>query len=218
MYNDWYWYDIWYRPPELLSGYPLAIVGNHQVYKVSIKDYHSYLYYHKDTGIGVLMIWYHCQNETCRLYISALTSLSILPRTHVGEVVVRGEGFVVNVVSNSNISGFTYNENEFVSEISFEVTGPSGLRGFCNVSVPKALVKPGYVIKVYFNNNPIDYVLNENSTHYFIYFTYMHTTHRVSIKFEATQTTNQDFTVIVVAGVIIGAVAIAVLYSFKRRK
>ena len=220
VYNDRYMYNDWYRPPELLSEYPLAIVGNYQVYKVSGKDYLFYSYYHsyhhKDTGIRVLRIWYRCLNETCRLYISALTSLSILPRTYVGEVVARGERFVVNVVSNSTVSGFTY--NEFVSEISFEVTGPSGLRGFCNVSVPKALVKPGYVIKVYFNNNPIDYVLNENSTHYFIYFTYMHSTHRVIIKFEATQTTNQDFTVIAVAGVIIGAVAIAVLYSFKRRK
>jgi hypothetical protein len=157
----------------------------------------------------------------------ALVSANIaFLRVYTGEVVVEGNRFVVEMVSNSTISDFSYT----VNEISFNVSGDPASQGFCNVSIPKTLVKPGYIIKVYFDNNPINYELSENSTHYFIYFTYNHSVHRVDIKFEPVETTSsptqtpiakptlKDYTWPIITVVILVAITVAVFALSKRRK
>lgn len=114
-------------------------------------------------------------------------------------------------------TGFNYS----VDEISFNVSGDPGSLGFCNVSVPKALVKPGYTIKVYFDDKPVNYSLSENSTHYFIYFTYKHSTHRVSIRFEQGEKITpqqQDYTWPITVAAVSMAVIVAVFVLQKRRK
>ena len=226
------WYNDWYMPPDLLSDYPLVTLGSHQTRKVEgLRGIYEVSYYHKDTGIRVLqVILYGCSNVTqvsCKISIMALVSANIVfPRVYTGEVVVEGNRFVVEMVSNSTISDFSYT----VNEISFNVSGDPGSQGFCNVSIPKTLVKPGYIIKVYFDNNPINYELSENSTHYFIYFTYNHSVHRVDIKFEPVETTSsptqtpiakptlKDYTWPIITVVILVAITVAVFALSKRRK
>jgi hypothetical protein len=184
--QGFYW-DM-YIPPDTLSDYPLVTLGNYQVRMVGCAwdtprktDIRNY--YHKDSGVMIfsVSVW-PLENKTYYMFIMTLVSANIaFPRVYTGEVVVEGNRFIVEVVSNSTISELSYN----VNEISFNVSGDPGSLGFCNVSIPKYLVKPGYTIKVYFDGNPINYKLSENSTNYFIYFTYKHSTHRVNIKFEA---------------------------------
>lgn len=183
--QEFYW-DM-YIPPDILSlsDYPLVTLGNYQVRMVGCAWDRNY--YHKDSGVMIFSVstWL-LENKTYHIYITALVSANIaFPRVYTGEVVVEGNRFIVEAVSNSTISELSYN----VNEISFNVSGDPGSLGFCNVSIPKYLVKPGYTIKVYFDGNPINYKLSENSTNYFIYFTYKHSTHRVNIKFEAPEIT-----------------------------
>jgi hypothetical protein len=222
------YYNDWYMPPDLLNDYPLVTLSVYQTHKV--KSFRVSYYYHKDTGIKVLQILYWCSNVTsisCVFLIMALVSTNIaFPRVYTNEVVIEEERFVVVIVSNSNISGFNYS----VNEVSFNVSGDPGSPGFCNVSIPKTLVKPGYTIKVYFDNNPINYKLSENSTHYFIYFTYNHSVHRVDIKFEPIETTSsptqtpiakptlKDYTWPIIIVVILVAITVALFALLKRRK
>ena len=190
--QEFYW--NMYIPPDILSlsDYPLVTLGNYQVRMVGCvwdTPRKTYIrnYYHKDLGVMIFSVsaWL-LENKTYHIYITALVSANIaFPRVYTGEVVVEGNRFIVEAVSNSTISELSYN----VNEISFNVSGDPGSLGFCNVSIPKYLVKPGYTIKVYFDGNPINYKLSENSTNYFIYFTYKHSTHRVNIKFEAPEIT-----------------------------
>jgi len=81
--------------------------------------------------------------------------------------------YPVLILSNSTVSNFTFNQSE--AKISFNLTGPSGAKGFCNVTIPKNLLRDNpWTITV--NGVPItDFSKTENDTHSFIYFTYTHT-------------------------------------------
>jgi len=169
-------------------------------------------------GVWIFSVGALLRNKTYHIYITALVSANVVfPRVYTGEVVVEGNRFAVETVSNSTISGFNYS----VDEISFNVSGDPGSLGFCNVSVPKAIVKPGYTIKVYFDDKPVDYSLSENSTHYFVYFTYKHSTHRVNIRFEQGEKITpqqRDYTWPITVAVVSVAVIVAVFVLQKRRK
>ena len=212
-----------YIPPDTLSDYPLIVLGSYQARKVEYYDESGseidVSYYHKDLGVRVFSVSaFLLINKTYRIAISALVSANVVfPRVYTGEVVVDGKRFAVETVSNSTISGFNYS----VDEINFNVSVVPGSLGFCNVSIPKALVKPGYTIKVYVDGNPVNYSLSENSTHYFVYFTYKQGTHTVSIRFEQGEEIapqQQDYTWPITVAVVSVAVIVAVFVLQKRRK
>jgi hypothetical protein len=233
--RSWGFYWGMYIPPDTLSDSPLIVLGSYQARKVEYYDESGRdevrilnNYYHKDLGVMIFNVHaFLLINKTYHIYTIALVSANVVfPRIYTGEVVVEGDRFVVETVSNSTISGFSYS----VDGISFNVSGDPGSLGFCNVSVPKALVKPGYTIKVYFDDNPVNYSLSENSTHYFVYFTYKHSTHRVNIRFEqvvptvgttcVTTTVYErvvDWSTAIPIAVILLVVGIAIGYLIKRK-
>jgi parallel beta-helix repeat protein len=83
-----------------------------------------------------------------------------------------GAIYPVALSSNSTISGFRFNHLQ--KQISFNLTGSSGATGYCNVTIPKALlVDSQWTITI--NGVPkTDYTKTENVTHTFLYFTYTH--------------------------------------------
>jgi len=91
-------------------------------------------------------------------------------------VTKNGETYEITTLSNSTIASFQYNSS--LNEISFNVTGPDGTTGFCKIIVPKEL---GDTFEVLVDGVPTTYTQTENSTHYFLYFTYQHSTHIISI-------------------------------------
>jgi len=64
---------------------------------------------------------------------------------------------VVNLCCNYTVGSFKFNQTE--KQISFFITGPTGWKGFCNVTVPKALLSPnttaleGWVVML--GSNPV---------------------------------------------------------------
>jgi parallel beta-helix repeat protein len=106
----------------------------------------------------------------------------LLPPVHVFEVVWDSQVFYVSVESNSTVSNFYF--NHAMKEIGFNVTGPDGTIGFCNVTIPKTLLL-SYPIEQWIvlidGQLPLYFIATENETHTMLYFTYSHTTHQVQI-------------------------------------
>jgi hypothetical protein len=77
--------------------------------------------------------------------------------------------YPVLISSNSTVSNFAFNQSQ--AQISFNLTGPSGTRAFCNVTIPKSLLKDHpWELKI--DGINLGFTLSENATHSFLYFTY----------------------------------------------
>ena len=87
-------------------------------------------------------------------------------------VVWAGTVYAVALFSNSSILGFKFNQPQM--QISFNITGPSGTVGYCNVTIPKTLLADSPWTVTIDSAPKTDYVSRGNGTHTFIYFTYMH--------------------------------------------
>jgi PKD repeat protein len=93
-------------------------------------------------------------------------------------IVWGAETFIVSVESNSTVSNFIFSQPD--KEISFNVTGEDGTIGFCNVTIPKALLY-GEPWTVLIDGAPVPTTITENATHNSLYFTYTHSTHEIQI-------------------------------------
>ncbi|MEM3697728.1 MAG: PQQ-binding-like beta-propeller repeat protein [Candidatus Bathyarchaeia archaeon] len=71
--------------------------------------------------------------------------------------------------SNSSITNFNFNQSE--KQITFQLSGEADESGYCNVSIPKTLLKgEPWIVKL--NGTNWNYTATENETHSFIYITY----------------------------------------------
>ncbi|MDH5771166.1 MAG: hypothetical protein OEZ25_07770, partial [Candidatus Bathyarchaeota archaeon] len=92
-----------------------------------------------------------------------------------------GYAFNVTMMSNSTVSNFNFNES--LEQISFNVTGPTGKAGYCNITIPKDLLRgsPWTVLL-----NGTDWTtscsITENTTHTFIYIPYTYSANAIQIK------------------------------------
>jgi PKD repeat protein len=79
--------------------------------------------------------------------------------------------YKVPLSGNSTVTHFNFNQS--LAQIRFEVSGETGTAGYCNVTIPKTLLRGNpWIVKV--DGEPWTYSLLENSSHYFIYFNYTH--------------------------------------------
>ena len=94
-------------------------------------------------------------------------------------VALEEETYHVTTVCNSSISAFEFDQVNRI--IRFNVTGEEGI-GFCRVCIPHDLMEPPYTVTVD-GHSPqyVNYTLYDNGTHRWIYFTYLHSTHKVEI-------------------------------------
>ena len=91
------------------------------------------------------------------------------------------ETYRVTILCNSTVASFSLNDT--LKQISFNVTGPSGTVGFCNVTIPKKLLwadRPeAWLTEV--DGTRTTSTIVENATHTSLYFTYNHITQRIKI-------------------------------------
>jgi parallel beta-helix repeat protein len=97
---------------------------------------------------------------------------------------VSGTPFSVSMVSNSTVGGFNFNQT--LRQIAFNVTGPAGSKGSCNVTIPKLLLNvstldewaieiDGIVV------TPTQTIVDNGTTYTYFYLTYDFTTHNIKI-------------------------------------
>jgi len=92
-----------------------------------------------------------------------------------------GYAFNVTMMSNSTISSFDFSESQMY--ISFNVTGPTGKAGYCNVTIPNDLLQ-GNPWKVWVNTTDCTSLcsITGNGTHNFIYVPYTCSTNIIKIE------------------------------------
>jgi exo-1,4-beta-D-glucosaminidase len=101
------------------------------------------------------------------------------------DVTIGSEAFKVVTESNYTVGDFvldgTYAANDFRGEINFSVTGLAGTAGFCNITIPKDLMKgePEWLILV--DGISATYHLSENETYTCLYFEFADNTHIVHV-------------------------------------
>jgi len=92
-----------------------------------------------------------------------------------------GYTFNVTMISNSTISDFNFSEP--LEQISFNVTGPTGKTGYCNVTIPKGLLRgEPWTIRLNGTDWTTSCSITENGTHTFIYILYTCSTNTIQIK------------------------------------
>ena len=97
------------------------------------------------------------------------------------EIVADGTVFHVATESNSTISNFQFIKED--KKLLFNVTGPTGETGYCNISIPEELLWGEF--SIFMDDSPlvkdVDYTQTHNGTHYTFYVSYSHSTHSISI-------------------------------------
>ncbi|MDH7477683.1 MAG: NosD domain-containing protein [Candidatus Bathyarchaeota archaeon] len=87
----------------------------------------------------------------------------------------------VEIYSNSSISEFQFNTAD--KKLSFNVTGPTGTGGFCDVTIPENLLWGTF--SLFINGIPltegVNYTKTYNGTHYTFQITYTHSQHIIEI-------------------------------------
>lgn len=99
-------------------------------------------------------------------------------------VYVDGQPFYITTATGteSTTSNFMFDET-FVSGswmglISFDIAGPSGTTGFCNITIPMDLMRgEQWLITINGTYTPAIFIVDGNGTHTFLYFTYSHNAH-----------------------------------------
>lgn len=144
------------------------------------------LYWDKKTGVMCEEIMAYTMSYTVNMthYYMNMSMSYRMTATNMWPAVFPaqdGYEFNVTVISNSTTSDFNFNES--LKQISFNVTGPTGRAGYCNVTIPKDLLKgePWTIIL-----NGTDYTtscsITGNTTHTFIYIPYTCSTNTIQIK------------------------------------
>lgn len=89
--------------------------------------------------------------------------------------------YPIEFSSNSTISRFQFKALQKM--VSFNVTGPGGTLGFCNLTIPNSLVQDLWQnnFTVLVDGEPIMMNNWTDGTYTYIYFTYLHSEHKVEI-------------------------------------
>jgi hypothetical protein len=141
-------------------------------------------YWDRDTGVIVESLR-EDMAENSTFYYKLNTDMKLIETSCWGSIrtVSLGEQkFEVSTLSNSSIAAFQLNVTAGI--LSFNVTGPDGSLGFCNVSIPDNLLwgefsvyKDGLLLV-----RNVDYTQTYNGTHYIFCIIYLHSSHAVEIK------------------------------------
>ena len=127
--------------------------------------------------------------------------------------------YVFSVESNSTVSSLAFNTTN--RTLSFTVSGPSGTKGYVKVTVAKSLVENIADVKVYLDGNQLNYTVTSLDDSWLLHFTYLHSTHKVTISLSAISTPFIETPLgkVVLYGIPITAMVILiVLYVLKKKQ
>ena len=97
-------------------------------------------------------------------------------------VAFQKQNFKMTVISNSTVSDFTFELGAETGNkiLRYDAEGTNGTFGFSRVRIPKALMDEPYTV-IAGEQVPSKLLSSSNSTYAYLYFTYNHTTQRITI-------------------------------------
>ena len=125
---------------------------------------------------------------------------------------------VFSASSNSTLTEFSFNSTS--KELTFSVSGDEGTRGYVDVNIPKSLVSDISDVKVYLDDEQIEYSSQSQGNGWLLHFTYHHSTHLVNISLDSSssllpaQTSGLGLVEIVILAVMCILVAVTILAVF----
>lgn len=116
--------------------------------------------------------------------LSSLQDLTFLTAFN-QQVSYQGGTYNVPILTNSTVTNFAFDPNAL--QVAFNVGGPTGSTGFCNVTVPRSLLNAGALSDwtVIFDGRTLsqgEFSITENAQYVFIYLNYTHSEHQIIIK------------------------------------
>lgn len=115
------------------------------------------------------------------LSVKPTASPTPLPATSemsIHDIIADGATFHIVTKCNSTISGFNFSKEE--KKLLFNITGPTSTQGFCNITIPNQLL--GGPFNIIIDDQPIGEPASfDNGTHTCLFFTYLHSAHRIEI-------------------------------------
>jgi len=126
--------------------------------------------------------------------------------------------YVFSVESNSTVSSLAFNSTNRM--LSFMVSGPSGTKGYVKVTVAKTLVGDIADVKVYLDGSQLNYTVTSLDDSWLLYFTYLHSTHEVTISLSdiSTPFIETPLGKVVLYGIPITAIIILIVLYVLRKK
>ncbi len=129
------------------------------------------------------------------------------------------ENNVFTLNSNSTITQFAFNSTS--NQLSFIASGDSGTIGHVEVYIPKSMFSEISQLKTYIDNKQVSFISESQGDWWLISFSYSHSQHIVTMLIdEGTQTSNADYTPILMYAIpiaVIAIVVIAALVMLKRK-
>ena len=117
--------------------------------------------------------------------ISSLQDLMFSITLYQGTFVYKGVTYYIPISSNSTVSNFNFNINPTNGTLSFTISGANGTSGFCNVTIPKALldvnVPTEWMIKVDGKIVTANCTITPFAGYTYIYIPYPHSIHTISV-------------------------------------
>jgi outer membrane protein assembly factor BamB len=120
-----------------------------------------------------------------------------------------GQEYVFSVSSNSTVSNLAFNST--TRTISFTVSGPSGTNGYARVFISKELVANISDLKVYIDENQVNYVTTSTDSSWILYVSYEYSTHDIVIVIP-------EFPSVLFLPLLLVSTLSAVVFSKKRRQ
>lgn len=142
-------------------------------------------------------------------------NIMILPRNWI-KVQLSWSNYTMDVATNSSVIGVMFNSTS--KQLTVNVAGVDGTVGVCNLTVPKSLVSSSSDIKIYLDNQPLYFSLNEDLNYYYISVEYTHSTHVLLANFAQSIEAVWDYTLYIITGTVVAVFCIAIIIVFRRRK
>jgi hypothetical protein len=138
------------------------------------------------------------------------------------------EANIFSVTSNSTVASIVFNSSR--SELSFDVSGPSGTWGYVQVSIPKTMVNDIEALDVLLDDDQVQYNYETRGNVWLISFAYHHSSHDIIMALNGyedeapnnnnnnTDITSNPWMIIAIVAIVIAVIAIVISLRTSRRK
>jgi hypothetical protein len=150
--------------------------------------------------------------------LSSLQDLTFL-EAYQEQVSYGGGTYPIPIFTNSTVTSFEFDPS--AKQITFNVTGPTGTLGFCNVTIPRNLLNATALSDwvVVFDGKTLtseEFNITQNDDYVFVYLNYTHSEHEITIV--GTSVPIAEFQPDIVTLVLAISTLIAAIITFKQRR